>query len=49
LVDIRKPKEPTLRYENKDAYSHAINGMEFLSDMEIGMGGSDKVVTIWKY
>ena len=49
LVDVRKAKEPVLRYENKDTYSHAINGMDFLSDMEIGMGGSDSFATIWKY
>ena len=49
LVDFRKVKQPLLRYENKDTYSHAINGMDFLSDIEIGMGGSDNYVTIWKY
>lgn len=27
LVDFRKSNEPLLRYENKDTYNHAINGM----------------------
>ena len=34
---------------NKDVFTHSINSMSFLSDNEVGMGGSDNFVSIWKY
>lgn len=49
VVDIRNYKEPLLRLENNSVYSHSINSMQFLSDVEIGMGGSDAFITLWKY
>ena len=49
VVDFRYPKEPVLRMENEKTYSHTINSMTYLSDSEIGMGGSDNIVSIWKY
>ena len=36
-------------FNNDNVYSHAINHMEFLSDNEIGLGGADNFITIWKY
>lgn len=49
IIDIRNPREPVSRYENKEVYSYTINAMEFLSDVEIGMGGNDNFITLWKY
>ena len=49
IIDIRNDKEPVLRLENGGVYSHSINAMTFLSDVEVGMGGSDGFVTLWKY
>lgn len=49
VVDIRNFNEPVLRLENNSVYSHAINSITFLSDVEIGMGGSDTIITLWKY
>lgn len=49
VIDIRNFKEPVLRLENPDIYSHSISAVTFLSDVEIGMGGSDGFITLWKY
>lgn len=49
IIDIRNYKEPVLRLENGNVYSHSINAMAFLSDVDVGMGGSDGFVTLWKY
>ncbi len=49
VIDIRSLKEPVLRLENGSIYSHSINAITFLSDVEIGMGGSDAFITLWKY
>ena len=49
VVDFRNPQEPLMRFDNSSVYSHSINSMNFLSDLEIGMGGSDTFVTLWKY
>ena len=49
VVDFRNHVEPLMRFENKDVYSHSINSMNYLSDLEIGMGGSDTFITLWKY
>jgi hypothetical protein len=46
VIDIRNFKEPVLRLENNSVYSHSINTMTFLSDVEIGMGGSDGFITV---
>ncbi len=34
---------------NDSCFSHVVNSMTYLSDNEIGIGGSDNVVTVWKY
>lgn len=49
VVDFRNPHEPLVRFENREVYSHSINSMSYLSDLEIGMGGSDTFITLWKY
>lgn len=49
IIDIRNFQEPLLRLDNSTVYSHSINAITFLSDVEIGMGGSDTFITLWKY
>ena len=49
VVDFRNLQQPLLRFDNSEVYSHAINSMNYLSDLEVGMGGSDTFVTLWKY
>lgn len=49
VVDIRNMKQPVERMANDKAYTHVVNSMAYLSDNEIGMGGSDNIVSIWKY
>jgi hypothetical protein len=49
IIDIRNTKEPQQVFLNDKIYSHTINHMEFLSDNEIGIGGSDNFITVWKY
>lgn len=38
-----------MKYNNKQTYKYAINSMDYLSDMELAMGGDDSFVSIWKY
>lgn len=49
VYDFRSLREPVMRMQNDSTYTHSINSMSYLSDTEIGMGGSDNFVTIWKY
>ena len=34
---------------NDKTFNHTVNSMAFLNDTEIGMGGTDSFVSIWKY
>lgn len=49
ILDLRNTKEPMEVFCNDHTYSHTVNHMEFLSDNEVGMGGSDNFITVWKY
>ena len=49
VVDFRNYKEPVMRMSNNATYNYTINSMTYLSDNEIGMGGSDNIVSLWKY
>ena len=49
VVDFRYGREAVCRMENAGTYLHTVNSMTYLSDNEIGMGGSDNIVSIWKY
>jgi hypothetical protein len=49
VVDVRAMKEPVEVFRDEKIYSFTVNHMEFLSDNEVGIGGSDNFITVWKY
>ena len=48
MIDVRKLSDPVLVYKQEQAFSGSVNHIQYLGDKEIGTGGSDNYIVVWK-
>lgn len=48
MIDIRKLDQAILVYKQEQAFVGAVGDIRYLGDKEIGTGGNDNFIVVWK-
>ena len=48
MIDIKKMDAPLLIYKQEQAFLGIVGDIKYLGDKEIGTGGTDNFIVVWK-